>query len=84
MSDIALTNAFRTLAQQPPPPKLLQSLSYSERRMFDKSLVMYAVLPESASEIRAAFHCTMTSAAKVYAALAGYFCPVKSRKRIRK
>jgi hypothetical protein len=76
----ALAAAFTSLTRQPTPPRALAALSYSERRFFDRAIQIYSSLPESASEIRQAFHCTKASAVKIHAALAGYFAPAKPKR----
>jgi hypothetical protein len=77
----ALATAFKSLAKRPTPPPLLQALSYSERKCFDKAITIYTVLPESPSELRQTFHCTLASAVKIYGVLAEYFNP---QERIKK
>jgi hypothetical protein len=73
----SLASAFANLTERPTTPRLLAALSYSERRFFDRAIQIYTSLPESAAEVRQAFHCTRASAVKIYAALAGYFAPGK-------
>ena len=81
MSDTkALASAFSGLVQHPTPPPLLAALSYSERKFLDRAIQIYTSPPESASEIRQAFHCTKSSAVKIHAALVGYFTPAKTKR----
>ena len=64
-----LVTAFKSIAPQSVPPPEPAGLSYSQRRIFQRALDLYSSLPESPSEIREAFHCSMDTATKVHQAL---------------
>jgi hypothetical protein len=49
-------------------------LTFSECKMSDRALLIYSILPADAAEIRAAFHCQMVSAERIYEALKKVLC----------
>jgi hypothetical protein len=69
-----LLKAFQTISKQQGPPRKGAGLTFSEGKMYDRALLIYSTLPADAAEIRAAFHCRMVSAQRIYKALKKMLC----------
>jgi len=69
-----LLKAFKTISKQQRSPRKAAGLTFSEAKMYDRALLIYSTLPADAAEIRAAFHCRMVSAERIYKALKKALC----------
>jgi len=56
------------------PPRKAAGLTFSEGKMYERALLIYSTRPADAAEIRAAFHCRMVSAERIYKALKKVLC----------
>ena len=69
-----LLKAFKTISKQQRSPRKAAGLTFSEGKMYERALLIYSTRPADAAEIRAAFHCRMVSAERIYKALKKVLC----------